>query len=153
MAKKMHKIILYQHHRVDGGTRTAVTINGERALEHFVPGKKPSDPVILWDWDLRCAGARLPTDPAKAVGWLREQEPVVRDELTRLADKVLTSGKHEDWPLLWDVSHPPRGVRMQLFCDAIRPMTLRRLAANLRDVRDRWEDILSLLPTTRAASA
>jgi len=93
------------------------------------------------------------TDPQKVVRWLREQRPLVGAELTRLADKVLTAVDHDDWPLLWNVSHPPRGVRMQMFCHAIRPMTLRRLAANLRDVRDRWEDILSLVPTTRAASA
>ncbi len=149
----MHKICFYQHYCVDGSTATAVDIDDATTLEHFVPGDKPSDPVILWDWDLRCWGARLPTDPEKVVGWLREQGPLVGAELTRLADKVLTAVDHDDWPLLWNVSHPPRGVRMQLFCHAIRPMTLRRLAANLRDVRDRWEDILSLVPTTRAASA
>jgi hypothetical protein len=149
----MHEIIFYQHHRVDGGTRTAVDIDDATTVEHFVAGKRYSDPVILWSWQLRCAGARLPTDPEKVVQWLREQGPLVGAELTRLADKVLTAVKHEEWPLLWDVAHPPRGVRMQLYCHAIRPMTLRRLAAKLRDVRDRWDDILSLLPTTRAASA
>ncbi len=149
----MHEILFYQNHRVDGGTRTAVDIDDVRALEHFVPGDKPSDPVILWDWDLRCWGARLPTDPEKVVRWLREQGPVVGAELTRLADKVLTAVDPEEWPLLWDVSHPPRGVRMQLFCEAIRPVTLLQLATILRGVRDRWGDILLLLPTARAASA
>jgi hypothetical protein len=92
-------------------------------------------------------------DPEKVLHWLRQQGPLVGAELTRLADKVLTAVHHDEWPLLWDVSQPPRGVRMQLYCHAIRPVTLRQLATILRDVRDRWEDILSLLPTTRAVSA
>ncbi len=149
----MHKILLYQDRSIDGETRTVVDIDDATTLEHCVPGDGPPDPVILWAWHLRCWGARLPTDPVKVVRWLREQGPVVGPELTRLADKVLTAVDHDEWPLLWDVAHPPRGVRVQLYCHAIRPVTLRQLATTLRDVRDRWEDILSLLPTARAASA
>src|SRR5437870_128678 len=100
--RAMHKIVIYQHHRVDSGVVTAVNIDDTTTLEHRVPGNKPSDPVILWDWDLRCRGARLPTDAEKVIRWLREQGPLVRDELTRLADKVLTAVNHDDWPLVWD---------------------------------------------------
>ena len=153
MAKKMHKISFYQFHCVDGRATTAIDTDDTTAWEHETPAKGPRDSLILWDWDFRCRGARLPTDPEKVIGWLREQGPLARAELTRLADKVLTAVHPSDWPLLYDVAHPPRGVRMQFFCHAIRPMTLRRLARKLREVGERWDDLLSLLQTTRAASA
>jgi hypothetical protein len=137
--------------RQDGGLRTAVTAEDDHLLHLFQRGKKPDDPALLWYVDVRCQGARLPTEAEQARQWFLDQAPVIREALTELAEKLHAGVDSEGWPLLWEVPHHPRGVRMTIACSAVRRMAALDIASILTDLRDHWEEIIRRLPVPEPA--
>lgn len=141
----MHKLTLYRQKRQDGGTRTAITINGVNVLHYFEGGKAPPDPVLLWYVDIRCEGKRLPLQPDKAREWLLAHHAHFEQALTQLAEKLAVGLDYAVCPLEWEVPEPPPHVRVAIVCMAVRRVAALQLSSLLKEIRDHWVDILQRL--------
>jgi hypothetical protein len=147
----MAKLSFYRQMRQDGGLRTAITTEDDHLLHLFQRGKKPDDPALLWYVDIRCQGARLPTEPEPARQWFLDQAPIILEALTQLAEKLQAGMDIQAWPLLWDSPRHPRGVRLTIACSAVRRTPSLEIASILTDLRDHWREIIRGLPAPQPA--
>jgi hypothetical protein len=149
----MAGLTFYHRKRLDGGIRTGIMLGGTTVSERFEEGQEDYDPSLIWSVDLRCSGAGLPDTADKAKQWLLDHERIIRDGFSRFAEQLRARSDPTGAYLLeWNEfpSHP-EGVEMKIVCGAMRRVDALGLAATLRDVRDRWRElILSLSPTQPA---
>jgi hypothetical protein len=138
----MRKLAFYRQQRRDGGIRTAIDVNDEAELGRFENEAdfEHTDPVLAWWVDVRCEGPKLPTDPEKARQWFLDQADVIRRGLQTLAGEMKAGIDFDNWPVLWPVPKPPRGVRMIIACSASRRPVALEMPRILTDIAEHWEE-------------
>jgi hypothetical protein len=143
----MPKIDFYCQKRIDGGLRTGMNVDGEAALHLFEPGRRDSDPALLWFVDLRCQGRSLPTEIEAARRWLLDRADVIRTGLLNLAEEFRAGMDPDVWPLQWRITGTTKGLRMTIVFSAARRVDARRMAEVLRNVAEHWEERIERLLT------
>jgi hypothetical protein len=141
----MPKLNFFRQRRVDGGTRSGISVDDLIVLEAFEPGGADSDPALLWYMDVRCEGARLPAQPAAARQWFLDQRGLITGALRELAEDVRAGIDVDAWPPQRRVSPAPKGVEMTIVCSAVRRVAALELAAVLLESATHWEDHLRKL--------
>ena len=147
--RKERTLVLYRQARVDGGIRTGISIDGLDILETYQMGRAEEDPALLWFVDVRAVGKDLPTDPIKIRDWFLSMAPTLEAAFNELADRVEVGFDCDVMPLQWQVPHAPVGVRIVIVSSVIHRLMGREMAAILRDIGKRWEEIvrsLELIP-------
>ena len=139
----MAKVVFFRNARQDGGFRTGIEVDGDTIWHHFVPGSEDADPALLWWVDVTCEGD-LPSDPDAARQWMLSQADLVRSYLKQAADDID--------PVGFDVELQPfrrnyisGGVRVEIATSAHRRIEAREMGAVLRDLSDRWGELLQEL--------
>lgn len=130
----------YHQKRRDGGLRTGVEFDGECLLERYDPGENPRDSALLWYVDVRCLGEQLPDEPEAVRQWLLERGDPIRAALRELAEE-LGAGMDDEWPLKKEISSA-NGVRMAIYCSAMRRLDGREISAVLSDLASQWQELL-----------
>jgi hypothetical protein len=141
----MPEIAFFQQRRRDGGMRSGIEINGKVVRQTFEPGEEASDPFLLWYVDVRCKGAKLPTDLDGAFRFFRKHREMIQGALAELAERLEAGMDFELYPLQWPIPKPPKGVRMTLVCGANRRRVALDIAKELTRVADHWEEVLHAL--------
>jgi hypothetical protein len=139
----MDKLNFYYQKRSDGGLRSGIDLNDERVLESYELGTQPEDSTLLWFIDVRCAGENLPRDSELIRHWFLERSETIQAALSELADE-LRVGVDSGWPLKKDIS-PKDGVRMAVYCSAIRRLTGREISQVLSDLKSAWPNLIKHL--------
>jgi hypothetical protein len=139
----MPTLTFYRQARVDGGVRTGIDVDDETVLHHFQPETSESDPALLWYIDLRCKGERLPSEADDARAWFIDKREWFQRELRRIAEQRLEMGFDAELrPYHEELSDGPKGAEVVVYVSAVRRLTARDIASQLRDLADRWEQIL-----------
>jgi hypothetical protein len=148
---KMKNLTFYHQKRRDGGVRTGVEVDDERILECFESGAPREDPRLLWWIDVRCAQKAWPSEPEEVRAWLLENAQRIEGGLKALAAE-LNAGIDKDWPAKHVV--PGRaGLRIEIFCSAMRRVAGREIQAELFNLARNWRTIIAELPSRELADA
>lgn len=142
----MPAITFFRQSRQDGGTRTGIDIDGDTAFMQFDGSNEDSDPVLSWYVDVICEGGRLPFEPEKAREWLLKNASSIRNGFHELAEKLEAGMDIESWPLRWEPSKRPQGVRISIVCCAVRRAAARNMTAILLELCDHWQEFVHGLP-------
>lgn len=148
----MPRISFYIQERLDGGVRTGVEVNGDTALGRFKPGRSNEpDPALQWYVDVRCSGARLPSEGEAARGWLIRNSAKVTGALKVAAAQIHAGIDPGDWPFRYEVTDRT-GTRILISCSATLNLSARKLAGVLKKLGDNWEKTLeNLAPLTEVS--
>jgi hypothetical protein len=149
----MPKIDFYRQKRVDGGVRTGVEVDGEGAFHQFEPGRRDSDPALLWFVDVRCQGRSLPTGAEAARRWLLDNTGVIQGGLRALAEEFRAGMDPGVYPLQWRIPGTAKGRRLTIVVSTHRRLVARRMAAALLDVAENWEERIRRLPSEESTLA
>jgi hypothetical protein len=137
----MSTVSLYHNDRVDGGKRTGLEINGQRAFEQYVPGGEERDPAIRWYLDVDLPAAKTPMNRRESALWLRTHHRQIEEVVTQ-AKKELGAGYDADglpWLFNWE---SPEGV-IQLKVSAQRRYSAQNIAHYLDEfLRKDWKSFL-----------
>lgn len=134
----MDKLNFYHQKRGDGGLRTGIEFNDERVLETFTLGDGLQDSALLWFVDVRCQGENLPSEPEAIRSWILARGEMIRGALRELAGE-LSAGIDSDWPLKKDLGTQD-GVRIAIYCSAIRRLSGREISSVLSALATTWSD-------------
>ena len=141
----MDKLNFYHQKRSDGGLRSGVDFNDERVLENFQPGTEPEDSALLWFIDVRCSAENLPSEPESIRRWFLDRSDVIQSALNQLAGE-LPAGMDSGWPIHRGIPTED-GVKMTVFCSAVRRLTGREISQVLSDLKNAWPDLIKHLDT------
>lgn len=149
----MAKITFYRQKRIDGGLRSGISVGDETVLGLFEPGPTDNDPALLWYVDLRCEGARLPTDPKEAREWLLRHEDVIRAGFADCARECSAGIDPDIYPRLWsDFASTPKDIRMVIALSAVRRVDAREISKVLQDIGSHWGHYIRALKPLEHAS-
>jgi hypothetical protein len=138
-------IVFYKQVRQDGGVRTGVEVGDTSVLHHFKEGSHEFDPALLWWADVRCDGRKLPDEPEEVRQWLLDNAESICAGFLELANKLQAGMDVDIYPLQHEVREAPSGVRMSVFCSAVRRLTARNMAQELQKLARNWKRILDQL--------
>jgi hypothetical protein len=138
----MPKLNYYRQRRVDGGLRSAISVDDTIVLHVFEPGDEESDPALRWYVDVRSEGTRLPTRPADVRQWYQDQREIIETALRALADELRAGIDIDSWPLQRSVPGAPRGVRIKIVSSAVRRVDALQLSDVFLDLADHWDEYL-----------
>ena len=141
----MDKLNFYHQKRSDGGLRSGVDFNEERVLESYEAGDQPQDSALLWFVDVRCAAENLPQEPESIRRWFLDRSDIIQNALDQLAEE-LRAGIDSGWPVKKDIVMTD-GVRMAIYCSAIRRLTGRQISEVLAGLRGAWLNLIGRLDT------
>ena len=114
----MSKVTFYRQKRFDGGIRTGIDIDGDRALHHYEPGKGDENPALQWYVDLRISGD-LPDAPDELRAWLLGHASKICNALNDLSRKHI--GTDEDLvPFQAELPTIQKGVKIVVVWSAVR---------------------------------
>ena len=141
----MDKLNFYHQKRGDGGLRSGIDFNDERVLESYEAGDQPQDSALLWFVDVRCAAENLPQEPESIRRWFLDRSEIIQSALDQMAEE-LGAGIDSGWPVKKDILTTD-GVRMAMYCSAIRRLTGRQISKVLSDLRNAWPNLIGHLDT------
>jgi hypothetical protein len=144
----MTKLAFYHQVRFDGGRRSGISLNDDSTSLHFFEGEveeEDYDPRLLWYVDVRCEGDVLPTEPQAARDWFLANEPYFVAEIRGLADEIAIGVDNDIWPYQRELASPPDGCQAEVAVQAIRRLTGREMADNLRRLAVDWHPLLTQL--------
>lgn len=146
----MPQLTFYRQKRRDGGVRTGIDVDGETLLHEFRDGSEDIDPALQWWADVRCKGARLPTEPSAAREWFLAHAEPIQAGLKTLAAEIRPGVDFDAWPVLWKMPKPPRGTQITIACCASQRLPARKIAAMLAELADTWRETIQGLPEAAA---
>jgi len=146
----MRKLSYFRQQRVDGATRTGITIDGYIVLHSFENEAAEPDPALLWYVDVRCEAKHLPKEAEEARAWFLTKSAVIRQALNQLADELQAGLDVSVWPLLWNIPGTPRGLRMKIGCSVMRRLEALDTANILRGVANVFESTLHAIALMEA---
>jgi hypothetical protein len=133
----------YHQKRFDGGIRTGVELPTGEEWQHFEPGTDAdSEPALLWYIDIVGRGDGVPQDIAQVVQDLRDHHCDVQRVLNEAADRLSAGVDHSGWPYRVDFPKCWEGVNLTISGGAIRRLEALEIADTLRDVSNRWLNLL-----------
>jgi hypothetical protein len=139
------QITFYRQERLDGAIRTGLDCDGSTVLESFEPGSPDWDSALLWFVDVRFVGDALPSGSAESVRvWLSNLDAAIACELHRVADEI-SVGIDKEWPVKRTLALGLEGIEAEVAGSCTNRMTGREFATKLRDIADRWVDLLANL--------
>jgi len=138
----MTELTFFRQKRFDGGIRTGIEIDGHAVFENYSPGEPDDDPSLLWYIDLRSVGDSLPSDPEDVRQWFIDNGETLRQQLLLIANTNLSIG--------FDTELRPfqktlclKDVSGKIIVTAIRRITARDIASELKDLCNNWETLLN----------
>jgi hypothetical protein len=140
----MPKLVFYRQERVDGGVRTGVDRNGECILHRFDPGAD-EDPVLLWYVDLRFEAKAVPNDAQDVRRWLHSNKAWIVKAIQASADDLVVGFDPDALPYERRSSESPPGMKMSVAVSATRRVPGRKLAAQLKNLAKRWDELVDCL--------
>lgn len=144
----MSDVTFFHNERVDDARRTGLTVNGSRALEHYVAGSEERDPSLRWYVDVIFYTGAPPAASA-AGAWLVAHADTIRDALTDAADRLTAGVDADGAPWSFERPGPDGPVRVSL--SALRSETGHGVGLKVRRLLD--GDFESLLGAARSAGA
>lgn len=150
----MPQITFYRQARIDGGTRMGVEVDGETVLGRFDELGRDDDPVLAWFLVVECRGDDLPTDGEAARNWLLAHGDELRPALANLADAMAAGIDFDLWPMRRTLLEPTahRPFSAEVTCAAFRRGDGQRIAAQLADLSDHWDEYLTRLGQLQGAT-
>ena len=142
----MSTIWYYKNARFDGGIRTGLDVNDDRAFQHFIPGNEPEDASLEWFVDVMCAGEDLPSEPEAARGWMLDHVAAIRDGLEGVAERLSAGIDELSMPFVRSWADENIGAKFRIRCSAIRRLPGLDIAARLHEVAASLESELQSLP-------
>src|SRR5262249_30623439 len=140
----MTHLTFYRQKRCDGGIHTGLSLNRETVLGHFEDGPDFSDPVLLWFVDVRVEGRRLPHEAEAIRQWFLDHSAAIQQGLREVAEEVRAGFEPDVWPMQRPLPRPPRGVRWNLVCCALRRFDALDISKLVLDEADHWQAYLRL---------
>src|SRR3990172_12151792 len=107
----MTNIDFYRQQRFDGGVRSGIGVNNVTILERFNPGRRESNPALLWYIDVRLEGKSLPQDPDAVREWLRRENGFIRRGLSKAADQLELGIDADVLPFMQELRDAQTGVK------------------------------------------
>ena len=144
----MARISFYRQARRDGGIRTGIEIERHTVLGQFEEGTDEPDPVLTWFLNIECEGEALPTNPEAARQWFVAHAKELRGELESMAELLAVGLDVDSWPFRQKTFKriEDEDVSIEITCSAIRRLEAQQIATQVRDVAERWEDLIRNLP-------
>jgi hypothetical protein len=138
----MASATVFWQERVDGGIREGIDYEGTTVLEHYVPGHEDDDPALLWYVDVRFEGSIPASSPESLRDWLTQIEGQVKPGLDAVADD-LAAGTDGLVPVQRPLPLSLDGVTACVVATGIRRINARRIGERIRDLGNRWSEMLS----------
>jgi len=142
----MSTIWYYKNVRYDGGIRTGLDVNDERAFQSFVPGEEAEDASLEWFVDVMCVSEILPSEHEAARRWMLEDVSAICDGLEGVAERLSVGLDELSMPFVRSWSDSSSGVNFRIRCSAIRRLPGLDIAARIREVAKGLESELRSLP-------
>jgi hypothetical protein len=144
----MARIAFFRQGRRDGGIRTRIEIERDTVLGRFEEGTDEPDPVLTWLLDIECEGDSLPAEREAARRWFLDHAEEIRGELESLARLLGVGLDIDSGPFRQKSLKKIEGqdVSIEVGCSALRRLEAQRIAEFVRDVAERWEDLVRNLP-------
>jgi hypothetical protein len=142
----MSDVTFYHTERADGGRRTGLSVDNQRAVENFVPGDEDFNPTIRWFIDVACPVSAPPETREDAAAWLLAHQTAIRGALADAAER-LSAGLDTPAPWTYQVSNDD-GQPIRVSVSAQRRHDGTEIGRNIRRMLKRdWPALLKSLPT------
>lgn len=128
----MAEVTFYHQERVDGGHRSGLDVDGESALQRFVPGGEDSNPALVWYVDVVFTTDAPPPTQEEALVWIEQHEPDVAEALQAAAES-LSCGIDTDYAP-WRYDFPGRFGSVRVSVSAIRRVAAVEIAGRIRSL-------------------
>jgi hypothetical protein len=138
----MPRLTFYHQVRFDGGRRTGISVGDDATSLHFFqPGAEEEetyDPRLLWYVDVRCDGDILPSEPQAARDWFLANETYFVAAMGKVADTIAIGVDSDIWPYQCELAAPPDRCHAEVAVQAVRRLTGREIADNIRGLAANW---------------
>jgi hypothetical protein len=141
----MAELTFYHQVRTDGGERTGIDNESGPLLHYFQEGSEEFDPRLLWYVDVRCSGEELPREPRAARDWFLKNSKFFVEHLKQVAANLGPGFDADYLPYQEEIEDAPDGARARIVISAARRLVARKIPSELRDVAERWTQLLDRL--------
>jgi hypothetical protein len=135
----MSDVTFYHSERADGGQRTGLLIDGDRALERFVPGSEESDPRLLWSIDVTVPVSDAPATQEAAADWMGQHHTDFKRILERTAEEIEAGIDVDTLGWIWEDQRAEPPFRVSI--SAVRRFAALDIAKRIRGLTASWDDL------------
>lgn len=114
----MAEVSFFYNEREDNGKRTGLAINGERALERFVPGDDERNPGLRWYFDVIYPTNTPPATQEAAIHWFAQHADAIKTSLEDAAIKLENGIDADSTP--WSIVRPTPDGPVRVTISAMR---------------------------------
>lgn len=138
----MDTISFFHNEREDNGKRTGVSVNGERALERYVPGDEDRNPGLRWYFDIVYPTNSPPATQESAMNWFAEHVDSIKSSLEFAANKLENGIDADQIP--WSFERQTADGPVRVTVSAMRRYDALNIANRIRQfMKGEWQEFVS----------